>query len=351
MAPARVLAGLGLCAGLSTALSIPTPRAAPAITNAQTSLTLLYQNNLNQSDDSFHPSAIALDPVPYAQAAAACAALGETLVERSTVDSNTIDFTHMLIYQAARYPYAGMDPAVPGQPRFALAGGDYAALSVPAGWIAPPSDGDVEPAPETGVGPPADADAALLPPLCTQGNGVYKPDSTADVEARYKVSVQSAGGGDGAATTYTGFRDLKSFRFLGIRYAAPPRRWESPVAVAPGGEVSALKYGAQCVQPGSGGSEDCLFLNIQTPYLPKAGSKAGLRPVHFWIHGGGFTGGSGSNPGFDGGQLASREDVVAVTINYRLSTLGFLAVPGTNIKGNYGIADQILALDVSRPFG
>lgn len=69
----------------------------------------------------------------------------------------------------------------------------------------------------------------------------------------------------------------------------------------------------------------------------------------FWIHGGGFTGGSGADSGSDGGNLASREDIVVVNINYRLSTLGFLAIPGTNVTGNYGIADQINALDVLLP--
>lgn len=45
--------------------------------------------------------------------------------------------------------------------------------------------------------------------------------------------------------------------------------------------------------------------------------------------------------------MASRDDIVTVTINYRLSTLGFLAVPGTDVKGNFGIGDQITALEVS----
>lgn len=69
----------------------------------------------------------------------------------------------------------------------------------------------------------------------------------------------------------------------------------------------------------------------------------------FWIHGGGFTGGTGADPLTDGGNLASREDLVVVTFNYRLSTLGFLAIPGTDITGNYGISDQILALEVLFP--
>jgi carboxylesterase type B len=63
-----------------------------------------------------------------------------------------------------------------------------------------------------------------------------------------------------------------------------------------------------------------------------------------WIHGGGFTGGTGSDPTFDGGNMASRGDVVIVTVNYRLGTLGFLALDGTTLKGNYGIVDQLTAL-------
>lgn len=85
--------------------------------------------------------------------------------------------------------------------------------------------------------------------------------------------------------------------------------------------------------------------NIQTPYIPKAGSRENLRPVLVSIYGGGFTGGnSGPNSGLDAGNLASREDIVGVEFNYRLSTLGFLAIPGTDIKGNFGIGDQLTAL-------
>ena len=65
----------------------------------------------------------------------------------------------------------------------------------------------------------------------------------------------------------------------------------------------------------------------------------------FWIHGGAFTGGEGSDPTFDGSALTSRGDVVLVTINYRLSTLGFLALADGKTNGNFGIADTIAALD------
>lgn len=136
---------------------------------------------------------------------------------------------------------------------------------------------------------------------------------------------------------------------MGIPYADPPQRWiYSSLYSGTGQTINATAYGSQCAQGGSG-SENCLFLNIQTPYIPKQGDTSDLRPVMFWIHGGAFTGGSGADPLSDGGNPASREDIVVVNINYRLSTLGFLAIPGTNITGNYGISDQITALEVSDP--
>ena len=101
------------------------------------------------------------------------------------------------------------------------------------------------------------------------------------------------------------------------------------------------------MESGGVGSEDCLFLNIWTPYLPSDPDeqKSKLKPVMFWIHGGAFKSGSGSDAYYGGGGLSSRGDVVVVTINYRLSTLGFLALDDGVTNGNYGLADQITALD------
>jgi carboxylesterase type B len=65
----------------------------------------------------------------------------------------------------------------------------------------------------------------------------------------------------------------------------------------------------------------------------------------FWIYGGAFTSGTANDPTFDGGNIASRGDVVIVAINYRLSTLGFLALDDGVTKGSFGFADQINALD------
>ena len=93
------------------------------------------------------------------------------------------------------------------------------------------------------------------------------------------------------------------------------------------------------------GSEDCLFLNIFTPYLPESDSSSELKPVLFYIHGGAFIVGAGSLSEYDGGNLAARGDIVVVTINYRLGPFGFLALNDGSTNGNYGIADQIAALD------
>ena len=87
----------------------------------------------------------------------------------------------------------------------------------------------------------------------------------------------------------------------------------------------ALTNAPQCLQP-SGGSTDCLFLNIWTTSLPASPAPAtsSLKPVMVYIYGGGFTTGSASSPTTDGGNLAARGDVVVIAIAYRLGALGVL---------------------------
>ena len=93
-------------------------------------------------------------------------------------------------------------------------------------------------------------------------------------------------------------------------------------------------------------SEDCLVLNVCTPAL-KGGAK---RPVFVWLHGGGFSAGSGSGPMTDGASLAHSLDVVVVTINHRLNVLGFTylreqAGSGFASSGAVGMLDIIAALE------
>ncbi len=84
-------------------------------------------------------------------------------------------------------------------------------------------------------------------------------------------------------------------------------------------------------------SEDCLSLNLWTP---QGGHKL---PVMVWIHGGGFTNGAAALPRYDGTQLAGR-GVVVVSFNYRLGRLGFFAHPAFPEGPNFGLADQVAAL-------
>ncbi len=152
--------------------------------------------------------------------------------------------------------------------------------------------------------------------------------------------------------------------FKGIPYAAAPvgnLRWMTPQPVAPWeGVRPAKQYGAMAPQnlmaapsdspfvPNFGGqpqSEDCLFLNIWTPGLDDA-----RRPVMFWIHGGAFIIGSGSEAFLEDGKLAKRGDIVLVSINYRLGAAGFMnlnEITGGKIPatGNEGMLDQVAALE------
>ncbi|RKK84499.1 hypothetical protein BFJ71_g14546 [Fusarium oxysporum] len=89
-------------------------------------------------------------------------------------------------------------------------------------------------------------------------------------------------------------------------------------------------------------SEDCLYLNIFTPAASTAGSGT---PVLFWIHGGNFQLGSGQHPHVVGSSIAANENVIVVTMNYRLNVFGFPSSPDIPLEErNLGFQDQRLAL-------
>ena len=92
-------------------------------------------------------------------------------------------------------------------------------------------------------------------------------------------------------------------------------------------------------------SEDCLSVNVFTPGLDNR-----ARPVMVWMHGGGFTAGSGNYLLYDGTNLAKKEDVVVVAVNHRLNLFGFLHLVdlgGEKWAGatNAGIQDLAAALE------
>ena len=158
--------------------------------------------------------------------------------------------------------------------------------------------------------------------------------------------------------------------FSGIPYARAPvgqLRWRPPLPPEAWDEVrDASTFGPIAPQspslPGITSpsdpevsephSEDCLSLNVWTPDLPETpthGPGHG-RPVMVFIHGGGFTSGSGSVFLYRGGNLVRNGNAVVVTINYRLGALGFLGhrelADPDGLVGNWGIHDQLAALGV-----
>jgi len=155
--------------------------------------------------------------------------------------------------------------------------------------------------------------------------------------------------------------------FKGVPYGAstaPPRRFMPPEKPRPWKNVrDATKLGPRSpqllssfhgfvppeVEPmdrDEAMGEDCLVLNVWTPG-PGAASK---RPVMVWLHGGGYTSGSGGFIIYDGAQLAGKHDVVVVTVNHRLTVFGYLYLAGIGGEryaeaSNVGNLDIIAALE------
>merc|ERR1711971_920385 len=139
----------------------------------------------------------------------------------------------------------------------------------------------------------------------------------------------------------------KYHQFLGIPYAEPPtgdRRFRNPVPVTSWEEEgvrSASEFGPVCLQmPYSApdkieGSENCLYLNIYTKDVTAS------KPVLFYLHGGSFIAG---DPQRLTGEYLLEEDIVLVTVQYRLGPLGWLTTADGEAPGNYGLQDQLLAL-------
>ena len=155
--------------------------------------------------------------------------------------------------------------------------------------------------------------------------------------------------------------------FKGVPYAAPPvgdLRWKPPVDPQPWEGVRVCDaYAPRAMQPAIGGgsfepyasdfyymgdpesSEDCLYINIATC----AESADEKRPVYMWFHGGGLSSGYSYEVEFDPTVLA-KKGIIVVTVGQRLGVFGYMALPQLSaeqngISGNYGLMDEVKALD------
>ena len=166
--------------------------------------------------------------------------------------------------------------------------------------------------------------------------------------------------------------------YYGVPYAKPPvgaRRFRAPLPAKPWGSVPLdgtvkpnacwqsldtsfeRNAGVDMWNANTNKSEDCLYLNIWRPDTtvdsPAAGSGDGEeiatssshKSIMVWIFGGSYNSGSATLDVYEASQLAVREDVIVVTIAYRLGALGFFYLGNGAVPGNAGLLDQAMALE------
>ncbi|KAL0126797.1 hypothetical protein PUN28_005278 [Cardiocondyla obscurior] len=140
--------------------------------------------------------------------------------------------------------------------------------------------------------------------------------------------------------------------FLGIPYALPPlgelrfkspQRWNRMWTII----RNATSDGKMCIQIDGRnevvGSEDCLYLNVFVPYISEE-KKPKKLPILAYVHGGGYMIGSSNSELYAPDYLLD-QDIILVTMNYRLSVLGFFSTGNQVSPGNYGLKDIKVALE------
>ena len=201
--------------------------------------------------------------------------------------------------------------------------------------------------------------------LLTSGCGVGTESASAAEGTTITASTTSPVA-DTTAGNVRGFTRNGIHTFKGIPYAATtegPARFLPPSRPQPwSGIRSSMYYGPTCPQRTRAGwlndenaflfqwndgqpGEDCLRVNLWTPSLEPR-----KRPVMVWLHGGGWSSGSGhEQPAYNGENLSRRGDVVVVSVNHRLNLLGYmnLSAYGARYSSsmNVGVLDLVAALE------
>ncbi|XP_060565855.1 acetylcholinesterase-like isoform X2 [Ruditapes philippinarum] len=124
----------------------------------------------------------------------------------------------------------------------------------------------------------------------------------------------------------------------GVRDATrkPAACWQGEDNAFPGHE------GAKVWNPNTNCSEDCLYLNV---WVPRTDSSVISKPVMIWIFGGGFYSGSSVLDIYDGRYIAAENDIIVVSMQYRVGALGYFSLFHPEAPGNAGMMDQVMALD------
>jgi len=179
------------------------------------------------------------------------------------------------------------------------------------------------------------------------------------------IAEDAAAGSATVATTAGRIRGTQAsgvYAFKGVPYAAttagaarflppsPPKPWSGVREATQLGprspQLLSLFHGfvppeVEAMDRDEMMGEDCLVLNVWTPTLDRTRKL----PVMVWLHGGGFTSGSGGFICYDGTQLAKKHDVVVVTVNHRLGPLGYLYLAGLGAE-RYATASNVGNLDI-----
>ncbi|CRK19728.1 hypothetical protein BN1708_000393 [Verticillium longisporum] len=288
--------------------------------SARGRLTILAHNDL-ENEPSSGSGAVLIDRVQdQASALKACGQLSEALWSGEGEELSFASLKTSLTYEVYQKNY-------PSNAKFWIASGDGCKCRAIG------TDGSLH----------RQKCSDRLPVLCSQSAPVSS--ATADDTSSSFQVTQKVGDAQ-----FTGYRDFYTWKFRGVRYAPTAQRFDYSTTLRPKGSISALTAGADCLQHNAPeSSDDCLFLNIWTTSLPastggRTQAKPALKPVLVYIHGGGYVEGSGKNGNLDLTNIASRGDIVAVSINYRLGNTGMIAFNDGIHKGNIALGDQISAL-------